>query len=114
MRPLAHIGADYKRVQRDPSKPETLQIGKAAFRFVFGQTLDQQNLGPGLAAALDRDSRFRHAEGFGQEFDQRLIGLPLDRSGAHADLEDRPPLGVHIPAVDAADYSAFCAAFSTT
>jgi len=42
---------DYKGVQRVPSKPETLQIGKVSFQFGIGQTGDLQNLRPGLAAA---------------------------------------------------------------
>jgi len=49
----AHFGMDYKRVQRVPSKPETLQIGKAGFHFGFD--------GPSMAAVSTRSFPIRRA-----------------------------------------------------
>ena len=54
-----------------------------------------------LAAALHRDRGPADAQRLGQKPRHRLIGLAVDRAGAHADLQDGPPLGICLPAVDA-------------
>ena len=41
-----------------------------------------------------------------QKARHRLVGLAVHGPGAHADLQDRPPLDVRLPAVDTVDRGA--------
>lgn len=101
MRRRRRTRGDYKGVSGGPARPETLQIGKALAELVVGAAGDGDHLEAGLAAAVEADGGFRHAEGFGEQPDQGGVGLAFDRPGADANLEDRTVVGVDVPAVDA-------------